>query len=74
LVEIPYWWDCKVGSLAATISEARPDLALKVDGHLPISKILPERAAKKRMLQQCLQFVISVSYLYKIACSAKRLD
>lgn len=26
LVEVPYWWDCSIASLAATISNARPEL------------------------------------------------
>jgi len=28
-VEVPYWWDLKSSSLAATIHEQRPDLSEK---------------------------------------------
>jgi hypothetical protein len=36
LIEVPYWWDLKLGSLAATIRQQRDDLIVDNVGKNPI--------------------------------------
>jgi hypothetical protein len=36
LIEIPYWWDCKIESLAATIHKYKPDLIQQPKNATPI--------------------------------------
>lgn len=40
LIEIPYWWDRRTSSLAATIHTARSDLIVKPTGSEPIPTYL----------------------------------
>ncbi len=49
LITIPYWWDGKLSSLAATIQHIRPDIPL-LDVHHVLSPIPTESPTKKRTL------------------------
>lgn len=40
LIEVPYWWDSSVESLAATIQTQRPELV----SNFPIGKPIPQGA------------------------------
>lgn len=40
LIEIPFWWDYSLGSLAATLFKARPDIPW-VD--LNVAKVIPSK-------------------------------
>ena len=39
LVEVPYWWDFNVESLAATINKLRPELVAKPANAHPIPAV-----------------------------------
>lgn len=48
LIEIPYWWDRRVDTLAATIHKIRPDLVpVAPPGASPIPEQLPAKILKK---------------------------
>ena len=42
MIQIPYWWDCKMSSLAATIYQYRPDLFPKK----PLGQPIPTNLQK----------------------------
>lgn len=46
MIEVPYWWDQKIESLAATIQKYRPDIKLPVPiaGASPIPAVRPALA------------------------------
>jgi hypothetical protein len=47
LIQIPFWWDNMIGSLAATIHKYRPDIQLDAPVHgLPIQPKIPYRNYK----------------------------
>lgn len=58
IVDVPFWWDRKKGSLMATLSSVRPELVTAPPGAKPISTELPKRFAK---------FPKPVEHLAKIA-------
>jgi hypothetical protein len=47
LITIPYWWDLKVSSLAATIYRQRRDLFASEPTGVPIPSVKPSSRGKK---------------------------
>jgi hypothetical protein len=55
MIEIPYWWDQRSSSLAATINKVRPDLIQNIPlNSEPISDRMPERMVRAQLTRGTL--------------------
>lgn len=69
LIEIPFWWDRSLNSLAATILEHRPDIALNITVtptsiYLPIPATEPKGFRNPRKTEENPQTQFLVQYKY----------
>ncbi len=74
LVIIPYWWDKKIESLAATIRVARPDIPFPsaLLSGLPISTLSPQRIQKGR--NQNMMMRVVKNYTKEMETASRDVD
>ena len=65
LIEVPYWWDRKISSLAATVYNVRPDLFIVKPEGVPISTTISSDLAERKISSFCKVSLVLI-VLYRI--------